>query len=116
MSGAVFYVRYIRNADLACVARWKRVGKCGFYVRGTEIFTLCKRMRPKHIKIWWSMDVENFCVGKRICGVKNLGRPQVKIFTSGIQFNVLQYDASLRIESETLSIQFNVMQHDRLTF
>ena len=50
------------------------------------------------------------------CGLKNLGRPRAKIFALGIQFNVLQYDAALGIESETLDIQFNVVQHDRSAF
>ncbi len=33
-----------------------------------------------------------------------------------MQFNVLQHDAALGIESETLSMQFNVVQHDRSVF
>ncbi len=61
-------------------------------------------MRPKRIKIWRSIDIENFYVGKCICGVKNLGRLQAKIFILGIQFNVLQYDAVFEIESETFNI------------
>src|SRR6266566_3613376 len=67
--------------------------RCGFYIRGTKIFAFCKRMRPKRIKIWWGIGVENFCVGKRMCGVKNLGRLRAKIFALSMQFNVLQHDA-----------------------
>ncbi len=37
-------------------------GRCGFYVRSTKIFALCKRIRPKRIKIWWSISVENFAL------------------------------------------------------
>ena len=54
---------------------------------------------------------------KRIdAAFKNLGRLQTKIFTSDIQFNVLQHDTAFGIESETLNMQFNVVQHDRSAF
>ncbi len=36
--------------------------------------------------------------------VKNLGRLRTKIFALSIQFNILQYDVALKIESETLGI------------
>ncbi len=48
--------------------------------------------------------------------VKNLGRLRTKIFASNIQFNVLQHDAALGIESETINMQFNVVQHNRSAF
>ena len=89
---------------------------CGFYIQSTEIFALYKRMRPKHTKIWWSTDIENFCVGKHTYSIKNLDRLQAKVFTLGIQFNILQHNATFKIESETLGIQFNMMQHNRSTF
>jgi len=47
---------------------------------------------------------------------KNLGRLQAKIFALDIQFNMLQHDAALGIESETLNMQFNVVQHNRSAF
>ena len=36
--------------------------KCGYYMRGTKIFAFYKRIRPKHTKIWWNTDVENFAL------------------------------------------------------
>ncbi len=74
---------------------------CGFYIQSTEICTVLA-----YVARW-----------KRISAAfKNLGRLQAKIFASDIQFNVLQHDAALGIESETLSMQFNVVQHDRSAF
>ena len=57
-----------------------------------------------------------FCVKRRTCGVGNLGRLRAKIFASGVQFNVLQHDATFEIKSEALNIQFNMVQHDRSVF
>ncbi len=39
-----------------------------------------------------------------MCGVGNLGRLRAKIFASGVQFNVLQYDVALRIKSEAFNM------------
>ena len=47
---------------------------------------------------------------------QELGSATSKDFALGMQFNILQHDAALRIESETLNIQFNVIQHDRSAF
>jgi len=84
-------ILYIEHGDLygCSVCCMLETVRCGFYMWGTKIFAFCKRMCPKRTKIWCDINVENFCVGKCIYNVKNLGRLRTKIFALGIQFNIL---------------------------
>ena len=97
-----------------CIVYWKRLNAasiCGAR-RFSPSVNECARNVPKFggaqaLKILrWKAHIRR----------QELKSATSKDFASSIQFNVLQHDVALGIESETLSIQFNVVQYDRSAF